>query len=298
MRILASAIVLLALVLIAYFYGDSRPEAEIGDRQEKIASGDGRISGDSQDTDTEFEKSNSECISEALLETHPMMWEELERLDPFDTRGATISSYRGLSEIDLLDLADQRDSAAMTVLGAVYEIRARSLPDSKAVSFLKLEEEGLMSYSYSLPLSAAQIANLEESAHWYYQAALHGRLMALRHVGDQLNMMRRTPVDLGWIRQEEYDSLSRAEKSSFNAANVYNAAVYTIAPELEIGLFDEGDGFGHRMANRFSDIVPPIVEKYRNDRAELGMPPISVPKSELPPLRELERLLCNPLDES
>lgn len=252
---------------------------------------------DLQEMESSSDIPSPQCINEGLLESHPMMWEELERLAPFETRGNSIFSYRGLSEANLLTLADQQDSAAMTVLGAMHEVRARDLPDSKAVPYLMLEEKELPSYSYNLPLSEAQVANLEKAAYWYYQAALHGRLMALTDVGYQLLMLQRNPVDLGWVSQEEYDLLSGVERGSFNAFNVYNAAVYTIAPELEIGVFTERADVGRHVAKRFADIVPPLVQKYSSDRANLGLPPISVPVSKLPPPSELEELLCESDDD-
>ena len=298
MRTLSTLAVLLVLALVLIFYGDHQQRVDGGGRSEEIVSYDAQGPDYVHKTVSSDDDLDPHCLSEAMIESHPMMWDELARLQPFGTRGDHISSYRGLSESQLLAAIDQQDSAAMTVLGATYEVRARDLPDSKAVPFLNHEEQDLMSYRYSLPLSEAQVENREQAAYWYYQAALHGRLMALTHVGDQLDVLQQSPVDLGWIGQSEYDSLSRAQKSTFNAATVYTTAIYTIAPELEIGLFPETIDSWRRMARRFDIAVPAIVEKYRSDRTALGLPPIVVPESELPPLSELQELLCSTDDDS
>lgn len=238
------------------------------------------------------------CLSEGLLETHPIMADEAKRLDPFLINSESMAVYRDLAEAELLDLAAQNDSGAMAVLAAMHVMRARGLPESKAVPYLLLEDSDLLSYRYSLPFTNEQTRHRELAADWFYKSALHGRVMALINVGHQLDMMGRKPVDLGWISAEDYDLLTRAQKSTFNAANVYQAVAYTIAPDLEIGLFDEDDGgFGTLFAKRYASIAEPIAAEFRSDRRDLGLAPLTVPASELPPLRELTALLCSPTSE-
>ena len=238
------------------------------------------------------------CLSEGLLETHPMLMDEAERLGPYLVNSDSIAVYRNLTESELLNLVDQSDSGAMAVLGAMHVMRARGLPESKAVPYLLLEDHDLLSFRYSFPHTEEQTRQLELAADWFYKSALHGRVMALVNVGHQLDMMRKKPVDLGWVSEESYEQLTRAEKSIFNAANVYQAAADTIAPELEIGLFDdENGGFGTMFAQRFANIAEPIAEEFGAERRRLGLGPLTVPASDLPPFEELKKLLCDPADK-
>lgn len=247
---------------------------------------------------TEVPPGVRDCLSEGLLETHPMMMDEAKRLDPYLINSESMAVYRGLAESDLRHLIGQGDSGAMAILGAMHVMRARGMPESKAVSFLLLEDSELLSYTYSLPHTEGQTRHLELAADWFYQSALHGRVMALVNVGHQLDMLGKTPVDLEWISREAYEQLTRAQKATFNAANVYQGVAYTIAPELRIGLFDDDAfGFGTMFARRFSSIAEPIAAEFQSDRRELGLPPLSVPASELPPIQELTELLCSPASE-
>ena len=235
------------------------------------------------------------CLSNSLLETHPMMMDELERLDTYLVNSGSISVYRDLAESELSHLIEQGDSGAMAVLGAMYVMRARGLPDSDAVPYLLLEKPDIRSYQYNLPHTGEQTQHYELAADWFYKSALHGRLLALINVGHQLVTMGKTPVDLGWISTVDYDRLTRAEKSTFNASNVYQAVAFTIAPQVEVGFFEEvGLGFGSMFAERFASIAEPIATRFRSDRAELGLSPLTVPSSTLPSYRELTELLCNP----
>jgi len=234
------------------------------------------------------------CLSESMLETHPVMMDELERLDPYVVNFGSISDYRELPESELRHLIAQGDSGAMAVLGAMHVMRARGLSDSDAVPYLLLEEPNLLSYRYKLPHTEKQTRHDELAADWFYKSALHGRLLALFNVGDQLVTMGKTPTDLGWISSEDYDQLTRAQKSTFNAASVYQAVAFTIAPQVEVGFFEEiGLGFGSMFANRFADIAEPIATQFRSDRAELGLDPLIIPASTLPSYSELTELLCS-----
>ena len=234
------------------------------------------------------------CLSESMLETHPAMMDELARLDPYVVNFGSISDYRDLAESELRHLIAQGDSGAMAVLGAMHVMRARGLSDADAVPYLLLEDPNLFSYQYKLPHTEEQTRHYELAVDWFYKSALHGRLLALINVGDQLVTLGKTPIDLGWISAEDYDQLTRAQKSTFNAANVYQAVALTIAPQVEVGFLEEiGLGFGSMFAKRFANIAEPIVTQFRSDRAELGLDPLIIPASTLPSYGELTELLCS-----
>jgi len=293
--VVIGGVVILAVLLMGAYLGwfgeTSEGEAIIPaeNRQPQIAVRAEQNMGSSESA-SEVEN----CLSESMLETDPMMMDELERLDPYLVNSGSISLYRDLAESELSHLIAQGDSGAMAVLGAMHVMRARGLSDSDAVPYLLLEEPNLLSYQYKLPHTEEQTRHYELAADWFYKSALHGRLLALINVGNQLVTMGKTPVDLGWISKEDYDDLTRAEKSTFNASSVYQAAAFTIAPQVEVGFFEEvGLGFGSMFAKRFASIAKPIATRFRSDRAELGLSPLTVPASTLPSYRELTKLLCN-----
>jgi len=76
------------------------------------------------------------CLSESMLETHPMMMDELERLEPFLVNSGSISVYRDLAESELSHLITQDDSGAMAVLG----LNPLTVPASTLPSFRVLNE--------------------------------------------------------------------------------------------------------------------------------------------------------------
>lgn len=232
------------------------------------------------------------CLTLAQLESHPALVEDSYRFDSVATIGPTMASYRGLSSAELRDLARQGDSAAMSVLGAMSMMRARKLPENKAVAYLMNEGGGLHTGYFSRPLDSSTAAHLEEASEWFYQAALHGRVMALYHVGDLLWVQKGGPVELGWIDRAEYDSLSPFQKTALLPANVYNVLAYEIAPELQSG--PHGNLMMELMprSERQQQILDALRSSFREDLDAAELPPISVAVSTVPPMEELRSLLC------
>ncbi len=232
------------------------------------------------------------CLTLEQLESHPILAEDSYRFDSVATSGSTIASYRGLSSAELLGLAKQGDSAAMAVLGAMSVMRSRKLPDSKAVAYLMHEDSGLQTFQFSRPLDSSTTAHLEEAGEWFYQAALHGRVMALYHVGDSLWMRKGGPVELGWIDSAEYDSLSSFQKNTLLPINVYNVLAFEIAPELKSG--PNGNLINELMprSKRQQQVLDALLNDFQEDLETAELPPISVAASTAPPMEELMSLLC------
>lgn len=241
--------------------------------------------------DSEFEDSAT-CLTLEQLESHPLLAEDAYRFDSVGTHGPAIASYRGLSVPELRGLADQGDSAAMVVLGAASMMRARGQPETKAVGYLLFEEAELMTYTFKRPLTSDYLADMEQAKQWFYKAALHGRVLALYQVGDSLWIVNGGPVELGWIEQDDYDSLTTYQKSALLPANVYNLVAYEVAPQLQSGphgaLFD---GLTPR-SKRQQEIIDGLESRFLQDLDAAGLPPISVAESTAPPMDELMSLLC------
>ena len=232
------------------------------------------------------------CLTIEQLDSHPILAEDSYRFDSVATSGSTIASYRGLSSTELLGLATQGDSAAMAVLGAMSVMRARKQPQSKAVAYLMHEDPGLWTVQFSRPLDSSTTAHLEEAREWFYQAALHGRVMALYHVGDSLWRQKGGPVELGWIDSAEYDSLSSFQKNALLPSNVYNVLAFEIAPELQSG--PHGNLMNELMprSERQQQVLDALLKDFHEDLETAELPPISVAASTAPSIEELMSLLC------
>lgn len=232
------------------------------------------------------------CLTLEQLESHPILVEDAYRFDSVATKGPTIAAYRGLSAAELRGLASQGDSAAMAVLGAMSILRAKKLPENKAVPYLMHEETGLQTSQLARPPDSVTAAHLEEASEWFYQSALHGRVLALHHVGDLLWMQKGGPVELGWIDKAEYDSLASFPKNALLPANVYNALAFEIAPELQSGPYGTMMSELMLRSELQQKIVKSLGDRFREDLHAAGLPPISVTASAAPPFEELKSLLC------
>ncbi len=232
------------------------------------------------------------CLTPYQIETHPMMAADAERWDRVSVTGPTIASYRGLTDVELSSLAEQGDSAAMTVLGAISVMRARELPEADAVSYLLLEDDKTLTHGYGRSQPPEALAHYAEAREWYYKAALHGRVMALANVGNTYLYAGIGAVDLGWITKEELDELSRRDQGALYPSNVYQALPYTVAPELLDGPIGELlEGLLPRTA-RQHEIVEQLASQFEQDRTAAELPPIAIVESTAPSWEELTAMLC------
>lgn len=225
------------------------------------------------------------------LETDPLLLQDAIRLTSVNTNGSQIEAFRGIGEAALHDFAAQQDSAAMVILGERAVLRALGLDEERAVSTLQYEEGYEERILHGKSLSDAARLELNDAAYWYYQAALHGRLFALRNFGDVVDAQFGGPVGLGWIGKEDYDALDSRDKNAMIPANLYQSLVNKIAPQLLQGALGQIAGMGIT-----ADVQDPILEKlhdeFMNDLANAELPPISVPAAVSPPIEELFAKLC------
>jgi hypothetical protein len=232
------------------------------------------------------------CLTAEQLESHPLLVQDSYRFDAVSDSGPTIASYRGLSEQELRDMSTQGDSAAMAVLGAMSVMRAREWPEEKAVPYLMLEDPELMAYRFSLPLSPEFLDHMAEARKWFYDAALHGRVLVLHRVGDSLSFEKGGAVELGWIDEAEYESLSSYEKTALMPANVYHVLALEVAPALKSGPHGSLISELIPRTERQRPIVDRLAEQFSRDLDHAGLPPVAVPESTAPSMDELLPLLC------
>ena len=232
------------------------------------------------------------CLTLDQLENHPILAQDFYRYDTVVDSGLAIAAYRGLSEQELRDLTAQGDSAAMVVLGAMSIMRANDWPIDKAVAYLLLEDPELSVFRYRRPFSPEFLSHIQEARHWYYQAAMHGRLMVLHRVGFTLELEFGGAVQLGWVDQAEYDGMSNYQKTGLHPSSVYNMLAYEIAPELKTGPFGElFSGIVPRTALQ-QDVIEQLAQQFRRDVIDAGLPPVSIEESTAPAMDELLSLLC------
>ena len=228
------------------------------------------------------------------FESDPVLSAEYGRFDSLVTSGPTIESYRGLSSAALAGLAGQGDSAAMAVLGAISVIRAMKLPEDKAVGYLLLEGPELQAFDFADPLEPEVAEHLEEARAWFYKAAIHGRLLALQNVGEIVATMGGSPIDLGWIQQEDYDSLETFEKHALDPANVYAALAFEVAPELRSGPMGAMISGQTPGGGRQQMVLNELAWRFGQEREATGLPPIEISESTAPSMEEFESMLCEP----
>lgn len=235
-----------------------------------------------------------DCVNPSQLESDPALAEEYARLDRVITSGPTIASYRGISSDQLGHLSVQGDSAAMAVLGAISVMKARRLPEERAVGYLLREDPDVWSFSLERPLEPEVVKHIEDARDWFYKSALHGRLLALENVGEMVEIIAGTPTELGWIEENEYSSLTVREKYALEPTTVYHALVFELAPELLTGPFGAVNAELALGGEIQQAILSELGRQFSEDREAAGLPPIIISESRAMSMEELAAMLCEP----
>ena len=227
-----------------------------------------------------------------------MLAEEYARLDSVGTSGPAIVAYRGLSSAQVEGLATQGDSAAIAVLGAMSVMRAWNFPEDRAVAYLLREDPSLWSFHIEQPMQPETLRHLEKARDWFYEAALHGRLLALQNAGEIISLISGTPPSLGWIGLNDYESLPGDEKYALDPLLVYHALAFEIAPQLRTGPFGMVVSKLTVGGERQQLILGELVRQFNQDREAARLPPIEIPESRAPSTMEFESMLCESYLES
>lgn len=215
------------------------------------------------------------CLTLKQFEEVPGLVQDAARMESVAASGAVLDAFRGLDDAALQSYAEQGDSAAMLVMGANAVMRAFGKNQSLAIEWLNHRERiSDLDLGNSELTPAASLA-LNDAAYWFYEAASHGRLLALQNYGQVRGRLFGGPVGLGWVGQEEYDALSAGEKTSLVPANLYAQLAYDIAPALREGAL----GDLTRMVPESSiqqDVRRNLATEFAETLAASGLPPISV----------------------
>lgn len=292
-RVLLAACVTVAIVLLLFGRQINKPDSDFSVQLNDVLAKtsidvESRSANEASGNHNTLPETEA-CWSESELTNHPSILNELSRLAPFSTLNSNdIEPFRGLSEDELISFANQGDSAAMAVLGSMYVMRAQGSPDSAAVDqFLPPEESTFR--RYKVPPNQEEL--FEKAAYWFYESALHGRLLALENLGTVLTFKRTSPVDLGWMTEKEFDDWKESEKY-FSIYEVYRGLAYSIAPELESGFLQIDSTFGTGARSRYSKVIGKLQLQFNEDLTSRNLRPVLVPDSTFPPMDELRALLC------
>ena len=231
------------------------------------------------------------CLSPALFESHPAFADEAARLDSVGTGGQAIASYRGLSQVDLEALAVQGDSAAMAALGAIALMNAKNLGVDAAIPYLLSEDKQAFAVEIEQPLQPGVAEHLQEANHWFYQSALHGRVMALSQLGQVMIALNGGTADLQWFSSAEYADMQPRDRSAIHPMNVYSALPYHIAPNLRTGILGELSKM-IPSSDLQETILDGLARQFEEDREAAGLPPIAVAESMVPTMEEFRSMVC------
>ena len=294
----AIAVFVLAVIAALFFLlRDPVPEATMTSPAETPPVNEGPPNDDSPvapepQTSADMASPDAErCLTPWQLETHPALMADAGRMESVAISGQTMEAYRHQTRENLESLANQGDSAAMAVLGAAHFLQARGLNDVDPVSMLVHDDSAQHSFRDPDVEDPEVFYHLGLAREWFYRAALNGRLLALHRVGEIDGIMLGGPVSLGWIGDDDYEKLERADKGALHPYNVYNLLAWQIAPQLR----DGAPGVFYELIPR-RDIQGPILEalaeRFERDRVAAKLPPIDVPESTVS-IKALSELVCD-----
>lgn len=232
-----------------------------------------------------------DCLTVKQFEELPELMQDFARMDQVSAGGSALSSYENLGEDTLRSFADQGDSAAMVIIGAMSVMRAYEMNESLAVGWLN-GEQGIndLNVGTDEPSPSASLA-LNDAAYWFYEAASHGRIFALQQYGQVKGRLFGGPVGLGWISQEEFDELSSNEKASLDPSSVFGQVAYDIAPSLREGALGSLSTMTPQT-NEQRAIRKTLHAEFEQHLVDAELPPIQVAATASDELEELYDRVC------
>ena len=293
---IAALLLVLTIALVAYrFMGDHRAEPDVTATLEALAEPEFPKVALEQVTTMEWTATapvdEPGCLSLLQLQDLPTVAQDAARLAALQTHGLPIAPYESFDDTTLHAFADQGDSAAMAVIGAAAVMRAYDVDEALATDWLNNEYAITDLDIGRTQLSSDASLQLNEAAYWFYEAALHGRLFALRHYGSVRSRLFGGPIGLGWISQDKYDELDDRDRSLLQPFNVYTQVAYDIAPQLREGLLadlsrdlPESD---LQLAIRES-----LLAEFEDTMSESGLQRVEVAPTASPGIAELHDQIC------
>lgn len=234
------------------------------------------------------------CLTRRELEDSLLSGPDAQRLHAVSVGGPDFEAYRGLDDASLRAYADQGDAAAMAIMGANAVMRAYDRSESGALPWLNDEQSIYQATSEGM-LTAEASLELNDAAYWFYQAALHGRVYALVNYGIVRNRLFSGPVGLGWLSQEEFDTMDEEQRVAWQVENVYRQAVYDIAPQLGEGTLGSIQAEMAGVATGTESLLrirEDIANEFERSLLESELPPLNIPPTSAPLNEDFRSQLC------
>ncbi|MGI9205454.1 MAG: hypothetical protein ACR2Q3_15680 [Woeseiaceae bacterium] len=233
----------------------------------------------------------SDCITTAELNAHPLIRQFQSQADAAATNGADIEKFRGVDDASVRGYADQGDSAAMVVVGAMSVMRAFRVDASRAVDWLDNggELEGVVMEQQQMSSDAGLALN--DAAYWFYQAALHGKVFALQHYGQVRGQLFGGPVGLGWIEQQDLDALDLQQQQELRPGKIYARAAMRMnpAPDASAGQNPNPVVAGSEITER---LLADIRSEFDAAIVDAGLPQPTASISDIEAYENLKSQVC------
>ena len=177
----------------------------------------------------------------------------------------------------------------MAVLGAMSYMEAIGLSKDQAVTYLSKEPITIPAYQIQRGLAPEQAKHFREARDWYYKAALHGRLLALSHVGSIVAYLEVGPKGRERFENEGWEGVQDLLNRAIYLSDVHAAMPQQIAPQLCGGAlnFCVMPGSDEQIA-----MTTDLVRQFEQDRQDAGLPPVGIPESTAPTAEELKSMIC------
>jgi len=230
------------------------------------------------------------CLTMAEVRENSAVRQLMRQLDAAAARGADIEIFRGLDEAEILGYAEQGDSAAMIVTGAILVLQAYGSNSSRAIDWLS-GDGYLEDVDPDQPVSPNAGLALNDAAYWFYRAALHGRLLALQHYGEVRSQLFGGPVGLGWISRDEYDLLETDQRDALAPAKVYRSAALDMIPGANAGFIQ-----GTTRLPSTNEIADPIrneiLHEFNMALSDSDLPPPATTTGDVGAFERLRLRIC------
>ena len=233
----------------------------------------------------------TDCLSVSELQAHPLVQELLSLRVAISTNGADVEKFRGLDETEVRGYADQGDSAAMVVVGAMSVMRANQADGSEAIDWLVDGGSADIFFDEQQQLSSEAGLALNDAAYWFYQAALNGRVFALQKYGQVRGKLFGGAVGLGWISQEDFDGLNDTQRNELRPINMYHTLALDLSPRPDDGALRST--VRTQTSNDFAvQVQSDIHHEFNMAVVDSGLSPPLVSAADLAEFEALEAQLC------
>ena len=242
-----------------------------------------------EDSDTYQESSCEEVDRDELAYLAPEEFAVFESAHYF---GADVRNYIGVDQATVEANVEQGDTAAMVVLARMYVVAARS--DGDVNARLTDYERSLNQLIDTSNAQDEESILLSKASELYWDAAIHGRVLALLSYGLTLETQGKDAVDLGWIAQEEFDQLTELEKKELTPSSAYISLLERLAPEaLDWATREKIPATEVSESGVLNDTVDVLEQEYYDSIFRMNLELPEAITSEFPVYLELTEIDCS-----